>query len=260
VESRPEGEEGGYEWGRERFIQEARTLAQFKHPNIVGVTKFFTGNGTAYIALDFIEGPSLKHWLKSRNRWVTQDELDALTFPLLDALELIHNKGHLHRDIAPKNIMVGDPLVPILIDFGAARQLIAHRTQTFAALLTPGYSPFEQYSATIKDQGPWTDIYSLAATLYETISGRPPHEGSERVLDDRSTPAVDAGRGRYRRSFLEGVDWALRPLPKDRPQSVPAWRRALIEDSGEKTTILGSDMATEVHMPSRSEPTRTGRH
>jgi serine/threonine protein kinase len=241
VVSRPEGEAGGYAWGREKFIQEARTLAQLKHPNIVGVNKFFNGNGTAYMALDFIEGQSLKQWLRSLNRWPTQDELDALIAPILGALELIHNKGHLHRDIAPKNIMIAPPLTPILIDFGAARQLVAHRSQTFAALLTPGYAPFEQYSAAVKDQGPWTDIYSLAATIYEAITGRPPPEASARTLDDRCIPVVDAGRGRYRRPFLEAVDWGLQPLPRHRPQSVAAWRRALIDDPHDKTAMLSAE-------------------
>ena len=243
VASRPDGEEGGYAWGREKFIQEARTLAQLKHPNIVGVNKFFTGNGTAYMALDFIEGPNLKNWLSALNRWPTQDELYTLVLPILGALELIHNKGHLHRDIAPKNIMIAAPLNPILIDFGAARQLIAHRSHTFAALLTPGYAPFEQYSAAVKDQGPWTDIYSLAATMYEAITGRPPPEASERVLNDRFIPAAEAGRGRYSRSFLDGVDWGLRPLPKHRPQSVAVWRRALIDDPNAKTSILSGSTA-----------------
>jgi serine/threonine protein kinase len=245
VVSRPEGEQGGYAWGREKFIQEARTLAQLKHPSIVGVNKFFTGNGTAYMALDFIEGPSLKAWLRARKGWPTQDELDALVLPLLDALEVVHNKGHLHRDVAPKNIMILPPLTPILIDFGAARQLVAHRSHTFAALLTPGYAPFEQYSAAVKDQGPWSDIYSLAATVYEAIGGRPPPEGSERVLDDRCIPATETGRGRYRRTFLEAVDWGLRPLPKERPQSVAIWRRALIDDPEAKTSILPAATATE---------------
>src|SRR5262245_28030642 len=227
VASRPDGASGGYEWGMEKFLHEATALARLQHPNIVGVRRLFKANNTAYMALDYIEGPSLKDWRKAR-RTPAQTDLDQLLIPLLNALELVHRKGLLHRDIAPKNVMIAPPFMPILIDFGAARQLVAQHSQTFAALLTPGYAPFEQYVATGRNQGPWTDIYALAASVYELMHGQTPPEAPERAVQDKCVPAVDVGKGRYRPEFLQAIDWGLRPLPKDRPQSVAEWRTAFI--------------------------------
>src|SRR5262245_46510448 len=228
VASRPDGTAGGYEWGLEKFLHEATALARLQHPNIVGVRRLFKANNTAYMALDYIEGPSLKDWLKARRGKVDQAELDQLLIPLLNALEVVHRKGLLHRDIAPKNIMIARPFTPVMIDFGAARQLLAHHSQTFAALLTPGYAPFEQYVATGRNQGPWTDIYALAATVYELMTGRLPPEAPERADADKCVPAIEVGRGRYRPEFLTAIDWGLRPLPRDRPQSVTEWRTAFV--------------------------------
>lgn len=251
VTSRPEGHDGGYSWGLEKFLQEATTLAKLHHPNIVGVNRLFHGNGTAYMALDFIEGPNLKAWLKSLRQAPTQQQLDALLLPLLLALEAVHNKGLLHRDIAPKNVMISRNSTPILIDFGAARQLVAQRSQTFAALLTPGYAPFEQYVAAGSGQGPWTDIYALAATFYEAILGRPPPEAPERALEDRCVPAEQIGAGRYRINFLRALDWGLRPLPKNRPQTVAEWRKMLFAQ-GSQLTAPPITHSNEDQVPSPS--------
>ncbi|MEO1543674.1 MAG: serine/threonine-protein kinase [Pseudomonadota bacterium] len=223
VEERPGNVKGGYTWGLEKFMNEASMLASLRHPNIVGVNRLFRANGTAYMILDFIDGPNLKAWLKSLGRKPTQEELDCVLLPTISALRTVHEQGLLHRDIAPKNIMVADQLTPILIDFGAARQQVAQKSQTFAALLTPGYAPFEQYVATGQSQGPWTDIYSLGASMYECIVGKVPPEAPERTLNDRCRPVTEVGAGYYRPEFLEAIDWALQPLPKDRPQSVDEW-------------------------------------
>lgn len=226
VGSRPDGVAGGYQWGMEKFLHEATALAKLQHPHIVGVRRLMKAHNTAYMALDYIEGPSLKDWRKALRRKPDQAQMDQLLIPLLNALELVHRKGLLHRDIAPKNIMIAQPFMPILIDFGAARQLVAQHSQTFAALLTPGYAPFEQYVATARNQGPWTDIYALGATVYELISGQLPPEAPERAMTDKCVPAMEIGKGSYRPEFLAAIDWSLRPLPKDRPQSVAEWRTA----------------------------------
>jgi len=118
--------------------------------------------------------------------------------------------------------MLGNGLLPILIDFGAARLLIAQYSQTVANMLTPGYAPCEQYSN--KGQGPWTDIYALGATFYDAMFGKPPPDGLGRIVDDQYKPAVGLGKGQYDAKFLAAIDWALRPLPKDRPQSIKEFR------------------------------------
>jgi serine/threonine protein kinase len=228
VASRPDGMSGGYEWGMEKFLNEAMSLARLQHPNIVGVRRLFKANNTAYMALDYVDGPSLKDWVKAHRGAPDQGQLDQLLIPLLNALELVHRKGLLHRDIAPKNIMIARPFMPIMIDFGAARQLVAQHSHTFAAMLTPGYAPFEQYVATGKNQGPWTDIYALSASIYELITGKPPPEAPERADADKCVPVSEVGRGRYRPEFLAAIDWGLRPLPRQRPQTVTEWRTAFV--------------------------------
>lgn len=226
VADRPDATPGGYDWGMEKFLNEATSLARLSHPNIVSINRLFRANNTAYMVLDYIDGPSLKEWLIDRRGAPTQEEIDQLLIPLLDALELIHDKGLMHRDIAPKNVMITSSFVPVLIDFGAARQQVAHHSQTFAAMFTPGYAPFEQYVATTKDQGPWTDIYALSATIYELMTSQLPPEAPERTMEDKCVPATQAAHGRYRPEFLSAIDWGLRPLPRDRPSSVADWRAA----------------------------------
>ena len=163
-----------YNWGLERFIEEAQTLARFVHPNIVRVYRYFRANKTAYMVLHFEEGGSFKAWLKNLNRAPRQAELEKIIAPLLDALEIVHAGDYLHRDIAPDNIIIRKDGVPVLIDFGSARGEIASHSRTVSALVKPGYSPYEQYATNSKQQGPWTDIYALGATLYHAIAGKRP--------------------------------------------------------------------------------------
>lgn len=213
-----------YDWGMQKFRYEADSLAKLNHPNIVGVNHMFGANNTAYMVLDFIDGQSMKEWLLKLGRSPTQAELEGLLFPLLDALESIHHAGLLHRDIAPKNIMLNKSLNPILIDFGAVRLLVAQHSQTVANMLTPGYAPCEQYSN--RGQGPWTDIYALAATFYEAISGFIPPDAPERLIDDRYKAAETVARTPCHSEFLRLIDWGLKPHPKDRPQTIKEWRQS----------------------------------
>jgi len=175
------------------------------------------------MVLDFIDGPNFKEWLAALDRRPHQDELDFIVSRIVSALDVVHSRELLHRDISPRNIMLTKDGIPVLIDFGAARQIVTERSQTFAALLTPGYAPFEQYVATGQGQGPWTDIYALAATMYEAIAGQPPPEAPDRAISDTCVPAVSLGASVYRKNFLEALDWGLRPMPKDRPQSIAEW-------------------------------------
>lgn len=225
VRPRSKGEVEPFEWGLSQFIEEARRLARLQHPNIVRCMRYFEGNDTGYFVMTFEEGRTLDAYFP---RPPQQAELDNLLKPLLDALEALHAAGIYHRDIAPDNILVRDDDSPVLIDFGASRQAIARRTQTVAAIVKPGYSPIEQYDRETKLQGAWSDIYSLAATIYSVIAGGPPPDALSRVRNDSYVSARDAARGAYRREFLEAIDWALQPDPDDRPVTVREWRRKLL--------------------------------
>ena len=217
-----------YKWGLDRFIDEAQTLARFDHPNIVKVYRYFRANDTAYMVLGFEEGLSLKAWLKSLGRAARQRELDAVVSPLLDALEVIHAADFLHRDIAPDNIIIRKDGSPVLIDFGSARGDIAKHSRTMSALVKPGYSPYEQYAENGVRQGPWTDIYALAATLYHAVCGKRPPDAPSRVVKDELVPAREAAVSAYRAGFLTAIDRALALDTTRRPQSIAAWRGDLL--------------------------------
>ena len=217
-----------FERGRSDFLAEARTLARFEHPSIVRVVRVFEANTTAYMVMRFERGQNLEDWLRSLGRLPTQDELDALVAPLLDALEMMHGANFLHRDIAPDNIIVREDGTPVLLDFGAARRAVAAMSRTMTGVVKAGYSPHEQYSSDGRLQGPWSDLYALGATLYRAVMGRPPEESALRVTDDRMTPASRlAAKDRYRPGFLAGIDACLKVRHAERPRSVAHVRAML---------------------------------
>jgi serine/threonine protein kinase len=225
--------ESDYRWGLKKFFDEARLLAQFNHPNIIGVRRVFELNDTAYMVLDLVRGMTFERWLRGLNSLPTQDELDLVAGPLLSALELVHENRSWHLDISPENIMVRSADgAPLLLDFGASRFEIKQHSQLVSALVfKSGYSAPEQYTSNADRYGPWTDIYAFAATLYRAVTGGRPTEATSRQLSDDLTPAVKAAAGKYRKSFLEAIDTALKLPPGTRPQSVREWRPLLLEGS-----------------------------
>jgi len=211
--------------GLDQFLVEARTLATFRHPNIVRVARFFEAHRTAYMVLDYERGRSLGAWWSEQRTTTTEADLLLLLAPLLDGLALVHHKGVLHRDIKLDNILVraGDGSF-VLLDFGAARP--ASGEVDAPTMLTPGYAPIEQYLGTA--QGPWTDIYAVGATLYWMVCGHKPREAPDRqAAPQAEESALSQGAGRFSPEFLRAIDWALAVRPEDRPQDVAAFRRAL---------------------------------
>ena len=232
--------------GLDQFLVEARTLATFRHPNIVRVARFFEANRTAYMVMDYERGSPLLDWWAGQWRaaqerqqvadstptsqqpapGITESDLVMLLHPLLDGLALVHRTGVLHRDIKPGNICVRESDGSlVLLDFGAARPATGDLPDA-PSMLTPGYAPLEQYTG--DNQGPWTDLYAVGATLYWMVSGKRPRE----VMERRRSPqaeisAQQAGAGRYGLDFLRAIDWALQVKPEDRPRDVIAFRRAL---------------------------------
>ena len=146
-----------FTWGRERFLDEARALARFRHAHIVPVMRFLVANGTAYTVMEFEDGRSVAQLLHASGRRMPPDEVRRLAQALLSGLAAIHAEGFLHRDIKPSNIIIRHDGVPVLIDFGAARQAVGGRTRTLTSVLTPQYAPIEQYTAG-GGQGAWSDI------------------------------------------------------------------------------------------------------
>ena len=215
-------------WGRTSFLQEARTLARFEHSSIVRVTRVFEANSTAYMVMRFESGRSFESWLRQLGRLPTQDELDRIVAPLLDALQMMHAADFLHRDIAPDNIIVRADGSPVLLDFGAARRAVAEVSQALTGIVKAGYSPLEQYSSDGRLQGPWTDFYALGGTLYRAIAGKPPEEPTLRLDDDQMPSAVEIGKENYRPAFLAAIDACLKVRQSERPRSVAVLRPMLV--------------------------------
>jgi hypothetical protein len=223
------------------------------------VHRYFRANNTGYMVLHFEDGGSLRSWLEGLGRAPRQDELDRLIVPLLGALEIVHAADFLHRDIAPDNIMLRKHGSPVLIDFGAARGAIAGHSRTVSALVKPGYSPYEQYATSGANQGPWTDIYALGATLYHAIAGMRPPDAPSRVVEDEYIPAREAALGSYRGSFLDAIDKALRIEVRERPQSIAQWRAALLAPEPErKASRLGPRLARAFGRSRKKVPALAG--
>jgi len=224
-----------FRWGRERFLAEAKTLAQLEHAaGIVNVYDFLEANGTAYMVMALVPGETLEARLAHEGR-LAQHAIERLLYPLLDGLERVHRAGFLHRDIKPANILIDPEGAPALIDFGASRVALQDRTQAMTAIYTPGYAAFEQMSAA--PQGPWTDIYALAGTLYHCIAGTPPPPAVDRMINDRLIPAVDVGRGHYAPGLLAAIDAGLALKAEARPQSIPQWR-ALVAGGATQSGVI----------------------
>jgi serine/threonine protein kinase len=229
-----------YSWGLHRFLDEARLLRQFKHPNIVSVEDFFEANETAYMVMNYVRGRSIQADLDA-GRQFSEDELRKILYPILDALRLIHLDGLYHRDISPDNILLREENdSPVLIDFGSARyEMRMHGVEETpgdpvhapTAIFKQGYSPIEQYEGT--PQGPYTDIYALGATLYRTAFRTRPVDALKRsgeirlAQHDPLVTASEKGKGQFSEDFLRAIDASLRLEAAERPQDIDEWTRIL---------------------------------
>lgn len=210
----------------DRFWTEAWALNRFDHPHIVKFRHRFAERGTAYIVLEFIDGPTLEMWCQ-QNPPPPAGEIEAFANALVDAMRTIHRNKMLHRDIAPKNILLRHGL-PVLVDFGSARDHDPKKDLT--AMVSAHYAPYEQYLTSGNYQGPWTDIYAAAASLYRVMTGHPPLDAVTRSVDDtQHAPLARIAPRSYRSNFLRAVDWGLSVRPEDRPQTVDEWQRALFD-------------------------------
>ena len=213
--------------GLKSFLNEARLLARFDHPSLVKVYRFWEENNTAYMVMPYYEGPTLKRVLAELGHAPDEAALRTWLRPLLDALAVMHSAHCFHRDIAPDNILL-TASGPLLLDFGAARRVIGDMTHALTVVLKPGFAPIEQYGeSSAMTQGAWTDLYALASVVYAAVTGHAPVSSVERLMDDRLQPLSELAAGRYSEPFLAAIDAALALRPKDRPQTVAAFRALL---------------------------------
>ena len=236
-----------FEAGRKSFVNEARLLAQFDHPSLVKVYRFWEANGTAYMVMPFYEGKTLKDLLREMAAPPTEAWLRTLLGPLTEALAVIHREQCYHRDIAPDNVlMLAGSQRPLLLDFGAARRVIGDMTQALTVILKPGYAPVEQYAEIPgMKQGPWTDVYALAAVVHYAIVGKTPPPSVGRLLGDSYVPLAQAAAGRYSPGFLAAIDHALAVKPDDRTASIDQLRAEL---------GLGHDLPAPAAAPTPARP------
>lgn len=217
-----------YQWGLERFIEEARTLAQFEHPNIVRVRNVFKGNNTAYMVMDYELGESLQDIL-SRRKVLDEPDIETVMLPIIDGMKLVHAHGFIHRDIKPANIFIRVDGDPVLLDFGSARQAVEQGRNSMTSIFSKGYAPIEQYNSREDEQGPWTDIYALGATMFRAIAGVPPTDAIDRstaisiTSRDSYVSAVEIGANRYSNALLQAIDHAMQFKRHDRPQTITEW-------------------------------------
>lgn len=211
-----------FRFGLEQFLQEARTLAKFDHPNVVRVRSFFEQHGTAYLVMDYLQGMNLAEYLTTKGGRLTEQEAGEIMLPILNGLQEVHAKGFLHRDIKPQNIFVTAAGRPILLDFGAARQAMGERSRSLSVVLTQGFAPYEQYHRR-GEQGPWTDIYAVGATYYYLLTGQAPPDAAERVAVDELKPISDLVPG-ISPGLAAAVMQALSQEASLRPQDVFIFR------------------------------------
>ena len=214
--------------GLKSFVNESRLLAHFDHPSLLKVLRFWEANGTAYMAMPVLRGHTVKEVRSNMTQPPDEAWMRALLDALLGAIERLHQEGVYHRDIAPDNIQIEPDGHPVLLDFGAARRIISDKTQSLTAILKPAYAPIEQYAeAGSVKQGPWTDLYSLGATMHYVLLARPPSPATARAVHDDLPPLASQALPGYSTEFLNVIDWMLAPRPSDRPQSVAALRDVL---------------------------------
>jgi serine/threonine protein kinase len=232
---------GDFDWGLTHFLEEARVLAKFRHPNIVHVNQIFQANNTAYIVMEYAKGESLDELLKRVGHLSEQQTKDIL-FPILDGLKRVHALGFLHRDIKPANIIMREEGGAVLIDFGAARQTVETKSRAITSIVTEGYAPLEQYD-TKGNQGAWTDIYALGGVAYKCLTGEKPPAATSRLRNDPLVPLGIAAQGRVSREFAAAIDASLGIFENQRPQSIDAFT-ALI--SGIAPTVVASPDVDDV--------------
>ncbi len=219
--------QGAFRYGMKCFFEEGRALASLSHPNVIRVLNFFRANETVYLVMEYERGRTLQEYIKKHHGNISERFLRGVFTRMLNGLREVHSRKLLHLDLKPSNIYLRTNNVPVLIDFGAARQTLTSDANTLKPMYTPGFASPEHYGSR-KDIGPWSDIYSVGASMYACLAGTAPQAADERLRKDNLLPAMMAWEGKYSDRLLEIIDWCLNPNHLYRPQSVFALQKALV--------------------------------
>ena len=246
-----------FDTGLRSFINEARLLAQFDHPALIKVHRFWEQNQTAYMAMRYYEGSTLKEIVQRDPGCVDEAWLRPMLESILGALDTLYAEKILHRDISPDNVLIQESGEAVLLDFGSARQVISDLSQSLTVILKPGYAPIEQYADdNTMMQGPWTDLYSLSAVMYLAITKQPPPTSVARMVNDTIQTLADGDHPGFSRPFLAAIDQGLLIRPEQRPQTIDAFRQLLQDGSSEAGAAAKNTALTSTQ--SLSKTTRPG--
>jgi len=218
-----------YRLGLKSFFEEGRSLAQISHPSVVSVMNFFRENDTVYMVMNYLEGASLQDFIiiardLKQPKVFRESTIRSLFEEILRGLRIVHQHKMLHLDIKPANIFITDDNKAVLIDFGAAREVLSKEGNFIRPMYTPGFAAPEMYRRD-SAMGPWTDIYAIGACIFACMQGFPPNEAPQRVVTDPMAQAFKRLQGIYSDNLIEVVQWCMALDPLARPQSVFALQR-----------------------------------
>jgi serine/threonine protein kinase len=217
-----------FRYGMKCFFEEGRALARLNHPNVVRVLNFFRANETVYMVMQYERGRTLQEHIQKHRGELRESFIRTVFTRLLNGLREVHTHKLLHLDIKPSNIYLRNDGNPVLLDFGAARQTLSTDQPMLKPMYTPGFAAPEQYKNR-DNLGPWSDIYSVGASVYACFAGAAPQAADARVDRDQLVPASKRWAGKYSGHLLETVDWCMRLDHMERPQSVFVLQRALAQ-------------------------------
>lgn len=231
-----------YRLGLKSFFEEGRSLAQISHPSVVSVMNFFRENETVYMVMNYLEGASLQDFIitardQKQAKVFRESTIRSLFDEILRGLRIVHQHKMLHLDIKPANIFITDDNKSVLIDFGAAREVLSKEGNFIRPMYTPGFAAPEMYRRDAS-MGPWTDIYAIGACIYACMQGYPPNEAPQRLEKDRIVIALTRLRGVYSDNLIEVVEWCMSLDPLSRPQSVFALQKELNREGERRYTKL----------------------
>jgi serine/threonine protein kinase len=239
-----------YRLGLKSFFEEGRSLAQISHPSVVSVLNFFRENETVYMVMNYLEGAALQDFIVTardlkQTKVFRESTIRSLFDEILRGLRIVHQHKMLHLDIKPANIFITDDNRSVLIDFGAAREVLSKEGNFIRPMYTPGFAAPEMYRRD-SSMGPWTDIYAIGACMYACMQGYPPNEAPQRQEKDRIAIALARLRGTYSDNLIEVVEWCMSLDPLSRPQSVFALQKELSREGERRYTKLS--VAEKVRM------------
>ena len=231
-----------YRLGLKSFFEEGRALAQISHASVVSVLNFFRENDTVYMVMNYLEGASLQDFIITardlkKQKVFRESTIRSLFDEVLRGLRIVHQHKMLHLDIKPGNIFITDENKAVLIDFGAAREVLNKEGSFTRPMYTPGFAAPEMYRRD-RAMGPWTDIYAIGACIYACMQGYPPNDAPQRQEKDRLSLALSRLRGVYSDNMIEVVEWCMALDPLSRPQSVFALQKELSRETERSYTKL----------------------